>query len=538
MKLKLDTSVLPSSNTAPATRASEIINLVKQRSGGLEELEMVLDEVLSGEIPTPGPSYPSGILIIVIVIIMIIIVFLVYLKEELEKKRIEKELFFKKNEHGILVANFASGNDVSSEREEGQNFAHKIFAGLREKIETAQGKGVVVKRIDPKIRPFLKTDGDAIDIGKTYGARLVIWGEISRHKNGNIISSTIQPIKYEKERYDLGRVSSDLSPRIEFKDAAERVEEDVQKLVYFILGYSYYMRGKDEQALKLAEDFFNKALLEEKEIKNDAYTHLYLGNISHFRYKNEKDDTPIREYKKALELNPDLMEAYNNLGLISLEREQIEEALDNLNKAYTRGECSTLLEKSKQERSLNPGCAHVMYNLGTGYVKKKDYENAIKYYQEFLKAFERVQEGFDKAFLVRANNGIGFSYIEKAEYEKAKEYLSKAITILEEESASLPPEELKDLRAPLNRNLGKTYLELKNWNLALKCLSKAKEDDDKNPRVYLLLFQVYNQRCEKGDLSKAMTSRTEYLNMRYNQEKGSEADAKLQDELKITCKEH
>jgi tetratricopeptide (TPR) repeat protein len=452
----------------------------------------------------------------------------------------KKALEFGQGQVGILVANLKPPPGMTGDIENrGQDFAQELYYRLKMSIEPVGIQEVVVKRIDSEVKLYLESSEEAKNFGKTYKAKLVIWGDINTEGK---IYPIIQSIQSEKERYDLRPTGSDDLDLVGYTIAAETVKEDVQRLVYFILGYIHYMQVKDRENVALAIEFFKEALTG-AETNNEAYIHFYLGNA--YYYSNRVQEAE-EEYRKAQEeelkkAKRYLMEAYNNLGLIALNRNDVGEALTNFTVAY-KNTCSKQVNVAMPENSLNPGCPHLIFNLASAYLENGEYKEAITYSHEFMETAARSSEEPDKNTLVKAYNHIAYAYTERAKqegvpdfYETAKEYLNKVTEILAKESSSLAPYVVVSEKVRLNRNLGRVYLGLQNWDLALTYLQEAEKDEPDNLYIHLLLAQTYTGRCAKGDLEKALDEKRRYLKVMYLKGKLSEAEAELRKLQQNAC---
>ena len=80
-------------------------------------------------------------------------------------------------------------------------------------------------------------------------------------------------------------------------------------------------------------------------------------------------DEAIAEFRKAIEIDPELVEAYSNLGYVFLKQKAYQEAID----AFSKG-----IEKDGNYADLH-------YNLGVAYFRINKHEKAI---QEFTRAIE------------------------------------------------------------------------------------------------------------------------------------------------------
>ena len=98
-------------------------------------------------------------------------------------------------------------------------------------------------------------------------------------------------------------------------------------------------------------------------IHQNAYTEFFKG----LTYQNEKDDSKaIEHYNKAIELNPKMVEAYNNRGIAYSSKGKIHLAIEDYSKAI----------------NLNPNDAEVYNNRGIAYRSKGKVHLAIEDYNK------------------------------------------------------------------------------------------------------------------------------------------------------------
>lgn len=459
-------------------------------------------------------------------------------------QQMKESLKFEQGKLGILVANFKPVTESEKEKIKGNRFVEAIVFGLRNYKEEIGERNVDVRLIPPEVKRYLN-EQEVEDFAKEYGAKLVVWGEISMEGEEGKINSTVQPVKYEKERHDLSSVLEDVDV-VQFETSAESLKEDMQRLISFILGYMYYMQPEKPGDLeRRVVKYFNNALGFKKK-QNNAYTHFYLGNAYSFSGNIQKAE---EEYKEILtELGEDFyefpnftlkMEVYNNLGLLALNRYQIEEAQDYFRKADNEyGQCSEQIDRW-QESTLSPGCVSLLYNLANVSLEKDEYRMAIEYAEKAVKALELFQERFTTSFVVLLYNTTAYTYIEQARaeqdfgyHEKAKAYLAKVANIFEQVSS----ENLDAGKGAWNRNWGRIYLGAKDWKSALSHFEKSKTLEPKDPIVHLLLAQLYNERCQQGDQDHYFKEKEDYMKKMLRKGKFLEAKDKT-NKLRLTCEQ-
>lgn len=135
-------------------------------------------------------------------------------------------------------------------------------------------------------------------------------------------------------------------------------------VVWNLVGASYSNLGDFEKALF----FFERAVAIDPRY---ALSYTNLGRI-HFNIYNlttnpEALQSAFLNYKKALELDPKISAAHDELGLIYMYQEKYAEAIDHLEIAL----------------ELQPDLDHALYNLGVAYLKTGDKAKALSYLNRF-----------------------------------------------------------------------------------------------------------------------------------------------------------
>jgi len=128
---------------------------------------------------------------------------------------------------------------------------------------------------------------------------------------------------------------------------------------YFREAYRHQMKGEYNEAVEL----YRKSI--ETYPTAEAYT--FLG----WTYSFMGDyDAAIAECQRAIEVDPDFGNPYNDIGAYLIEKGQIEEAIPWLEKA------------TRAHRYDNPAFPH--FNLGRIWELKRDYSRAIASYRSAL----------------------------------------------------------------------------------------------------------------------------------------------------------
>jgi tetratricopeptide (TPR) repeat protein len=184
----------------------------------------------------------------------------------------------------------------------------------------------------------------------------------------------------------------------------------------------------------------------------------------------------VEAYRKAVELAPDLPQAYNNLGWTLHQMEKYQEAVDNYNislrlkpdyylASYNLGlSLEALGQGTRAIEVLTPVTLNsgdqdlrnsVYQTLGRLYISVEKYSMAKSVYRRVL---ETEPDSYD------AQNGLGWVSYKLGEYKEAAAQFNRIL--------SLDP---KNIRAMIN--LGKVHHNDKNYDAALNHYMKAGELD-------------------------------------------------------------
>ncbi len=161
------------------------------------------------------------------------------------------------------------------------------------------------------------------------------------------------------------------------------------------------------------KQYFN---IEEKTLFQDIYGFAQVNNTKHklsiktatdyFQeaYEEDNAEQAIVLYQKAIEIKPDMHEAYNNMGIFYSELEKYQEAINAYQKAI----------------KIKPDNHEAYYNMGNAYGKLGEYQKAINVYQ---KAIEIKPDEHNAYY------NMGNTYRELKKYQKAINAYQKAIEI-------------------------------------------------------------------------------------------------------------
>ena len=135
--------------------------------------------------------------------------------------------------------------------------------------------------------------------------------------------------------------------------------------------YKYYIdngifslqNGKFDEAL----EFINKSI----ELKNDWEISYFYRGVTHQAMKNY--DEAILDYTKALQINPNMADAYYNRAEIMLSRKDIENI--DVNKIIPD------LEKALE---LDDKFVNALFAMAAAYKKLGDYHKSLEYLEKLL----------------------------------------------------------------------------------------------------------------------------------------------------------
>jgi type IV pilus assembly protein PilF len=144
----------------------------------------------------------------------------------------------------------------------------------------------------------------------------------------------------------------------------------------------------------------------EKLTPNDPKVHYLLG-ITYHRMK--LSDKAIAEFQRALALKSDDSESHNYLGVIYLEMGRWDDAIASFKRALLN--------------VLNDTPSVSLYNLGRAYYEKRDYDVALKYYQD---ATEKNPAPVLMSWIER---DIGLCWLAKGDAQESVRHFRESLTL-------------------------------------------------------------------------------------------------------------
>ena len=126
------------------------------------------------------------------------------------------------------------------------------------------------------------------------------------------------------------------------------------------------------------------------------------NNLGGYLYKEGRIEEAMQHYQKALQIDPNYVEALNNLGIALAAEGRFDEAIENYHKALQinpdfpstlnnlgialagRGQFDEAIENYRKAIQISPNYADALDNLGAALTVKGRFEEALEYYRQVL----------------------------------------------------------------------------------------------------------------------------------------------------------
>lgn len=367
--------------------------------------------------------------------------------------------------------------------------------GLTEDILTQVSKISALKVISrTSVMQYKGTSKNLREIARDLGVTTVLEGSV--RKAGNRVRITAQLIdassdshlwaqNYDRELSDIFAVQSDVAEQIaaalktQIKPAEEqrirkKPTENMDAFEAYLQGRVHLGR-RTEEHLRKAIDCFERAIAADPKYAV-AYTGLADSYIfmSLFEYMPPSEAFPKAEAaaERALEIDPDLAEAYASLGLSKFQFDwdwqKAESALKkaiNLNPNYATGhhffadylkgmgKFDEALEQIREAQALDPLSIAISSGVGHVLYLSRHYDAAIDAYRHSL-------ELDPKSVLARL--WFGRPFLQKGRYEEAIGEIRQAVELSKESTISLAV-------------LAHAYASAGNKDLATEILQKLQD---------------------------------------------------------------
>ena len=229
-----------------------------------------------------------------------------------------------------------------------------------------------------------------------------------------------------------------------------------------------FVNAKPAAIKKIRENFLND------------YSFVRAGNEF---YKAGEPDNAIAEYREALKINPNNVQAHLKLGFLFYNvKGKVKEGIAHLEKAI----------------KIQPDNALVHHDLGMALLHQRKFDPAVKHLSEALR---RMPQGLDKQYnAVNMHHNLGLALFYNGKFRESAAHLDQAVR--------LAPDNGKihyDLAAALAAE-GKSDNALSHYGKAVS----LKPDVDKSPILHELLAESY---AKAGQFRKAILSAEKALNL-------------------------
>lgn len=225
--------------------------------------------------------------------------------------------------------------------------------------------------------------------------------------------------------------------------------------IYNNTGTANRIKGEYGKALT----FHNKALENDRRLKNRKDEALSLNNIGNVYLNQGKYAEAISNYENSLEIRQDISDqsgvasSLNNLGLVYRNQGDLDRALVYYQNAY----------KIFEQSGDKIGLANALNNIGIVYRNNRNQERAL---ESFLKALELFRSLGNKVGEANTLNNIGNIYYQQEKFSQALELYGNSLSISEEIGD-------KSAAAGKYSNIGGVQLVLGDTAKALASTEKA-----------------------------------------------------------------
>lgn len=204
---------------------------------------------------------------------------------------------------------------------------------------------------------------------------------------------------------------------------------------------------------------------------NSASAETYLNDGKACREKKDYD-CALNNYNKAIELNPQYIDAYYSRGIVYDDKGDYDQAIRD----YTRA------------IELDPQYAEAYYNRGFAYDNKGDHDQAIKDYSKVIEL---------KPQIIAAYINRGAAYAQKGDYDQAIRDYTKAI-------------ESNPQHAGAYYNRGSAHDDKGDYDQAIRDYTKAIELNPRYSDAYVNRGVVYDN---KGNYRQAIKDYTKAIEL-------------------------
>ncbi len=239
--------------------------------------------------------------------------------------------------------------------------------------------------------------------------------------------------------------------------------------------------------LSKALNFFQNGRLEEAKniclevLKKNNYNSQALNLNAFILYYQKNFEEAIEHWEKAININPNYIEAYNGCGNAYKNLKQLDKAVESFTKALL----------------IEPRYLEAYMNLANILIKLEKFEEAIENFDKVLEIKNDSSEAFQ---------GKAFSLMKLKKYDDAILNFNQSIKVNPND-------------ANVFYNLGATYENLEKWQQAANCFSKAMQLDPKHSKAFkglLHLLEFYKPEQESDNFVIKTNNLLKYNNIDIN----------------------
>jgi len=218
----------------------------------------------------------------------------------------------------------------------------------------------------------------------------------------------------------------------------ELVIAPIEKMSILLnLGITYYLRHKNEKAMKNFESIFEVAKKIDDINAKVGEAHA-LNCIGLIYQSSENWDEALRYFEKSLNSFENMGEKLSEasvLGNIALNYKEKSKKVSKFDKALKNAELDKALDYAKRELEI---CKEVGYKLGEAlalvdigliYGVDKEWDESLKYYNESLDMQREMNHKLGEALIL---GNIGSDYYIKGEFKAAMQYSEDSLRINQE----------------------------------------------------------------------------------------------------------
>ncbi len=330
-------------------------------------------------------------------------------------------------------------------------------------IDHLSKRGYIVEPVD-ELRSNLIAAGSAKSLGRQFGVEAVLSGSIVDRGGSLLLKTRLESTTDGKLLADNQQafpsqtipLLEELSIRLAFDPASVVTDEDkrtlamlavtektnVDALKLYMTGLHYWNKRDKDNILK-AIDFFNQAIEQDPAFARAhaglAECYVVMPTVA-FRSMNTEDAMAKARAsaKKALQIEPNLPEAYISLGVVQLRydwdwaaaeknfKQAIALAPDLASAhywysnllAYT-GRLSESIVESERAKQLEPFSPLYITNVGKSYYRARDFDKTIEYFQNVL---SETPDSTSAMYM------LALAYIQKHRYDEAVKLMEKLST--------------------------------------------------------------------------------------------------------------